>query len=385
MKLKFTLPYVMLGTALMFTDSSTAQTDVHADQNAHIKLPRIEIPTQQFKLALANPTPVMDIAYQYKMDEMYLAKKADVLVDKYMANMLAAQGKLHPLLGTSGYRAAVRRELPGAPVGMHCVYGQYTQLNRAVREMGDTLTIIPQAGSRACIMFKDQMRRKYKAPEYADAIHEGRMYESDSLYDAALAKYMTQRGIKADAPDSVRQVVAEKFAKTNFSAQQLSPGTILIVPRYRGSRSKFHAIMFLGRGRIENGKFVADPNGRYIYTGHNRENIGDLFKTWDTSNTFAADTREIARAEYAKEWSRIETMSREELIEYLAQDKSRNRTDLQLLTRPMLLQMARSAYFKNCVPALPRTEMPYDIVAQTPRVKNPMLQKMLLWQTQRTI
>lgn len=76
--------------------------------------------------------------------------------------------------------------------------------------------------------------------------------------------------------------------------------------------------MYLGRGQIQAGKFVADSTGRHIYVGHNRENIGDLFKTYDTSKVFAANTRKIARAEYANELKRIESMSSDQLIAVLS-------------------------------------------------------------------
>ena len=304
--------------------------------------------------ALPNDLPAVSHNYtvpynatvEHKINETCLDNKADSLRDKYVANMLNAQEKLHPLMGRSGYRAAVRRELPGAPVGQHCVYGQYTHLNRALDEMGDTLTIIPVGGRASCIGFKYHMDKKYNNPEFTDCIHDGVMFETDSAYNVALEKYLKRNGVKFDTPDSVRREYIKKFAARNFSADGLDSGSILIVPRYRGSRNKFHAIMYLGRGQIQGGKFVADSTGRHIYVGHNRENIGDLFKTYDTSKVFAADTRKIARAEYANELKRIESMSLDQLIASLS-DTELSDSILATYPRSTLVRMARDRYF-NC-------------------------------------
>ena len=128
--------------------------------------------------------------------------------------------------------------------------------------------------------------------------------------------------IPTNTPDSVRAEHVQKFASRNFSADGLDAGAILIVPRYRSSRSKFHAVMYLGRGRLDDGKFIPDSAGRHIYVGHNRENLGDIFKAYDVSNVFAADTRKIARAEYAAELKRIESMPSDDLIEFISDEKT---------------------------------------------------------------
>lgn len=355
MKYKFIFPYMItLAGMLGISASSTSQNLVPGERIPRLDIKLKSVPMQNaYTVALNNMRPAYNAEMEYNINQSYLDDKADVLIDKYMSNMLSAQERLNPLLGTGKYRAAVRKELPGAPVGLHCVYGQYTQLSRAQKELGDTVTIVPTAGSRACQNFKYEMRRKYKAPEYSGAIVEGKMFPSDSAYNVALDKYLTRNRVGRDAPDSVRAPIVAKFAKSNFSVEQLSPGTMLVVPRYRGSKSKFHMIMFLGRGRIENGKFIADENGKYIYTGHNRENIGDLFETWDTSNVFAADTKKIARAQYARDWSRIESMSREELIEILQNDSIAVQSDLTTMSRDALLILARARYFNKPVPQKP--------------------------------
>ena len=308
-------------------------------------------------LSYARTVPYsIDVEFERSVSEAYLDNKADSLRDTYVANMLRAQAKLKPLMGKRGYSAAVRQELPGAPVGRHCVWGQYTQLSRALDEMGDTLTIIPQGARTACSQFKFHMRNKYKNAEYVDCIREGVMYESDSAYNAALQKHLSHR-IKASAPDSVRTAAIRKFAQSHYSADNLDSGSILIVPRYRGSRNTFHAIMYLGRGRVQDGKFVPDSTGRHIYTGHNRENIGDLFKTYDTSNVFAADTKKIVRVEYSKELQRIESMTTPELIQFLEDEKTPAEM-LQSYPRMTLLRLARDKYFKKETPDYKKLMMP---------------------------
>ena len=352
MKYKFIIPYIMSMSNLLLVSASSTSQNIP---------PETSLSCQEIKLE-NSPTftmvPIVPNSFEraykaeleYQINQMYLDDKADVLVSKYVDNMLDALKRLNPLLGTRKYYAAVRRELPNAPVGLHCVYGQYTQLSRAQKELGDTVTIIPSAGRQACLNFKYEMRRKYKSPEYAGAIAEGKMHPSDSAYNVALDKYMTRHHVNSNTPDSIRTKIAAKFAKSNFSVEQLTPGAMLVVPRYRGSKTKFHMIMFLGRGRIENGKFIADKNGKYIYTGHNRETIGYLIDQWDTSNVFAADTKKIVRAQYAREWSQIEALSREELIEFVQNNSTMINIDLSLTSREELLHIARTIYFNTPIP-----------------------------------
>ncbi len=304
------------------------------------------------------------LTHDDQVTQMYLDRKADALRDEYVANMLAAQEKLAPLLGTRNYNAAVRRELPGAPVGKHCVYGQYTQLNRALESQGDTITIIPNTAKNACYQFKHQMREKYPSSQYPNCIRTGRLHESDSTYNAALAKYLAKNKITTSTPDSIQQQYIAKFAQQNYSADSLDAGAIMIVPRTHGSNNQFHAIMFLGRGRIQDDKFIPDSLGRYMYTGHNREIIGDLFQTWDMSNVFTADTRKIVRAEYAQELEKIQNMSRDELVNYLAPD---NMTTSKYLGLPhhVLIQYARDKYFNGFAGTLANNNIPHT-QQQTP-------------------
>lgn len=334
MKLKWTVPYLLTGVAVLTSLGMTTVRSGHGTSElSH------DFPTNK-NIYSASYSQVTE----YKINEFRLDNKADCLRDKYVKNMLNAQEKLHPLLGKRNYSAAVRAELPGAPVGQHCVYGQYTHLNRALCEMGDTLTIIPFGGHASCIGFMYHMEKKYNKTEFPGCIHKGVMFETDSAYNVALEKYLKRSGVQADTPDSVRAQYMKKFATRNFSADGLNSGSILIVPRYRGSRSTFHAVMYLGRGKIEQGKFVSDDMGRHIYVGHNRENIGDLFKTYDMSKVFAADIREIARAEYVNELKRIESMTTEELIVFLSGADLSYKV-LAAYPRDTLVRMARDLYF----------------------------------------
>ena len=59
---------------------------------------------------------------------------------------------------------------------------------------------------------------------------------------------------------------------------------------------------------------------------------------------FAANTEKIARIEYNKEFSRIEKMSNEQLVQYL-KNAQYNEITLRKMTRPALLRLARDKYF----------------------------------------
>ena len=366
MKWKWTVPY-LLTCAVVFVGSGLTTAQSEHDSNDGPALSH-------------NYTIPYNATLERGINEVCLDNKADNLRDKYVANMLNAQEKLHPLMGRSGYSAAVRAELPGAPVGQHCVYGQYTHLSRALDEMGDTLTIIPVGGHASCVGFKYHMNKKYNTPEFPDCIHNGVMHESDSTYNVALNKYLTRNKVGLNTHDSIRRKYTEKFATRNFSADGLDAGSILIVPRFRGSRNTFHAIMYLGRGRIDAGKFVADSTGRHIYVGHNRENIGDIFKTYDMSNVFAADTHKIVRAEYANELKRIETMSTNQLIAFLS-GAELSASILATYPRNTLIRMARDRYFNrlDVNSYLPTaTNVADQITTSVPMYQMPLMQQ-LVW------
>lgn len=114
-------------------------------------------------------------------------------------------------------------------------------------------------------------------------------------------------------------------------------------------RNGGHLIMYLGRGRIVKGNFVADKNGRHMYVGHNRERMGDLVETWGTRNIFASDTRKIARVLYSQEWRKIENLSDSDLLQYVA-PKPDTRGHLAGASREELLKLARERYFHQAMP-----------------------------------
>lgn len=335
------IPYVIMGSASFMTNHNAHAQD--ASLFPFAPQTRIELPrnlVEQLSNNLATPNRLII--------PVRLARRATETRRQFVENLLAAQKRLKSNVGRVGYAAAVRRELPNAPVGAHCMYGQYTQLMRALEQNGDTLTVIPNGGERECTHFKKKMCEKYGTPEYAGALHEGCVFESDSAYNAALEKYLAKRGMASDSINSPRRKKATaEFAARNFSVNEINPGSIWIVPRYHGSRTCFHAIMFLGAGRIENGEFVPDENGVMMYAAHNRERIGDLFKTWDTSNVFCADIEKILAVEYTKELQKLESMSVDEMAEYLADGSNVNPIILRNMPRNVLMQMVRDKYFSR--------------------------------------
>ena len=341
MKFKRTFPYLLFGASTLISSGLFAQQPGKEQLKANDNLSITKADTAS--LAYAS-SMTYDTGTEYALNNLFLNAKAENLCYTYTNNVTDSQSRIKGKRGTSTYHKSVRKELPGAPVGKHCLYGQYVNLDRALDEANDTLTIIPKSAKASCAMFKNEMRKKYSGSEYADCIFEGNCYASDSLFDAGLNSFIEkQRAQKGSKFDFVSATT--EFSKKNFSADELEPGAILIVPRKRGSRSQFHAIVLLGRGRIENGQFVSDSKGRHIYAGMNRESIGDLFKTYDMTFVFAANTKKIARVEYGKELARIEKMSNEQLVQYLKGGQY-NEIKLRKMARPTLLRLARDKYFK---------------------------------------
>ena len=341
---KKVFPYLLIGSAVVFSKNSTMAQESHLPVGQKPKT-ELQVPGN----LVAKAAMIVDYKKQYDIMKSRLLARAENTCDMYIENMLAAQKRLKPALGTRGYRAAVRRELPGAPVGMHCMYGQYTQLMRALNENGDTLTVIPKNGKSACVAFKDQMRRKYARPEYDGVIKEGRVFASDSAYNAELKKYLAKHGITDKSAPNARAAATAEFARRNFSAEHVSPGSIWIVPRFRGAKTKFHAIMFLGQGQVQAGEFVPGKTGKYMFTAHNRERIGDVFEAWDMSNVFSADIEQILQIEYERELKRLESMPREKMIEYITNGTDISAKSLQALPRTELLRLVHAKYFGDDV------------------------------------
>lgn len=357
------VPYLILGSAALFhPNSANAQNSNGAPILPIVTAKAIEnLPNE----LLAKATATIETNQRYKITQRRLIARAENTRDMYMENMLAAQKRISPAIGTKRYRGIIRKELPGAPVGKHCMYGQYTQLLRALNENGDTLTVIPRTGKSACIMFKDAMRKKYSKPEYAGVIKEGHAYPSDSAYNAALEKFLVQHRITDSTASAKRKAAIEEFQKNNFSIEQVKPGSILIVPRRPGSRTLFHAIMFLGRGHIESGEFIPDANGQYMYAAHNNERIGNLFETWDMSYVFSANIEEILRTEYSKELKRLESMSSDKMIEYITRGTEISGTSLAKLPRTELVRLVQAKYFGDDITKeLKQSDAPSQIALQ---------------------
>ena len=286
-------------------------------------------------------------------------KKAQELCDTYIEFVL--QGQKNIKNNKARYRRAVQQELPGAPMTpghtWHCIYGQYTQLNRALKSLGDTITLIPYDGRNACPAFRTEMQKKYSGTEYAGALHSGKMFKSDNDYNRAMNAYLKYNHINDSTPDDKRNAVIARFEKNNFKASDLHPGTIIIV-QHNNASSNTHAIMFLGRGRVENGEFIEDKNGKFIYAGYNNESVGDIFTTYNTNRIFAADIYNIASVSYAKELQNVKNMTNQELFQFIY-DTPGNMCYIAP-ERKKLQELAETKYFdkQNFVPQIP-TPMVY--------------------------
>lgn len=283
-----------------------------------------------------------------------IESKAKELCDTYIDFVL--QGQKNIKNGQGGHRKSVLREFPGAYTRWYCIYGQYTQLNRALAELGDTINLIPFNGRHSCPEFRRLMKNKYSGNEYAGALHNGKMFRSDKAYNSALKAYLRNKNVNAETSDSVRQAVINRFAKNNFSIESLHPGTILII-QWNDSPSNTHAVMFLGKGRVENGKFISDSAGKYMYAGYNNETIEDVFKISNTNHIFAADIYNIACVSYEQELKKLKGMKNSDLFRYIY-DAPIDRY-VMVLPRQTLQDMAASKYFyKNKQDFVPKPVLP---------------------------
>jgi hypothetical protein len=89
MKWKWTLPYILTGAAVL-TDLGVAPS-----QNGY---GASELPYEFPAMSSVYSASYSQVA-EYEINEARLNNKADSLRDKYVANMLNAQEKLHPLMG----------------------------------------------------------------------------------------------------------------------------------------------------------------------------------------------------------------------------------------------------------------------------------------------
>ena len=247
------------------------------------------------------------------VDEKIDAKAQD-LVDAYISNVLAGQNRIKH--SKKGHSRAVREEFPGAVVRWYCIYGQYSQWNRAVAEMGDTLNLIPFDARHSCPEYRRLMKQKYSGPEYAGVLYNGKMFKSDKDYNNALAAFLKRNRVDKNTPDSVRESVIKKFAQNNFSIESLHPGAMVIIQK-SNTPSNTHAVMYLGCGRMENGEFIPDTNGKHLYAGYNNESIEDVFAAYRTDHIFAVDMYNLSRVAYAQEYQKVQNMNYDDMFRYV--------------------------------------------------------------------
>lgn len=353
MKFKTILPYLLFGTLAMSPRSTSDIESNVSDAPIATHITTQNVPNRQEQIDA----------------------KAQELCDVYIDSVLAGQKRIKH--GKGGHRRAVLNEFPGAYVRWYCIYGQYVQLNRALDQLGDTLTIIPFEGRHSCPEFRRLMKQKYSGPEYANAIHNGKMYKSDKDYNNALTAFLKHNRVNESTPDSVRQQVIARFAKNNFSVESLHPGAILIYQK-SSTPSNTHAVVYLGRGRVENGSFVPDKNGKHLYASYNNESIEDVFHTYSTNRMFVADIHDIATVEYAKELDKIQHMEYDDLFRYVYEMPS----DMYVMTpsKRTLGEMAAQKYFEkqNFKPGIQPVQQNMASVAPFPKLlKNSVIQQKL--------
>lgn len=230
----------------------------------------------------------------YDLQKQMIENRAQKLISTYIDFAINGTKRIIENKNKSGYMSAVRQELPGAPTNtsrrtLHCLYGQYTQLNRALAEIGDTIQMIPRAENAhmATSSFRRNMSKLYNNTEYKKSIYTGHLYSTDEEFNAALDKYIkTNTNNKKGNLDSLRNLYTQQFKQTNFCATELNPGTIIIV-------SSGHAVMYLGQGSVKNEEFIPDENGHAIVCSYNREHPAIDLSYWGTKNAFAADIKNI--------------------------------------------------------------------------------------------
>lgn len=284
MKFKKIVPYFLAATAFLSSNALASYTN---ETN----------PRKVIKFELIDTVSGKTEA-EYDLQKQIAENKAIKLVTNYIDNAINGVNHILASKKKTSYPSAVRKELPGAPVNsehtLHCLYGQYTQLNRAITELGDTIQIIPKTDNAhmATSSFRRHMTKLYKNEEYPNSIYSGHLYSTDKEYNKALDRYLAVKTKgKTENIDSLRAKYTADFEKNNFCASSLNPGSIIIV-------SSGHAIMYLGQGRIENNQFVPDANGTAICCSYNAEQPATCLSTWNTDKAFAADIQNIATTKY---------------------------------------------------------------------------------------
>ena len=344
MKFKSVLPYLLFGSLTFVPNGANNFRALDSSYSLH---------AQQV------------VAQKIPSTKEQIDKKAQDLCDTYIANVLQGQDNIKHAKG--GHRRAVLAEFPGAIVRWYCIYGQYTQWNRAVRDLGDTLDLIPFDARHSCPEFRRLMKEKYSGPEYAGVLHNGKMFKSNKDYNNALNAFLKRNHVDENTPDSVRQKVIDRFARNNWSVESLHPGAILIIQK-SNTPSNTHAVMFLGIGRMEDGNFVPDSNGKVLYAGYNNESIGDIFGTFRTDRIFAVDMLTLAEYAYTQEYQKIQDMKYNDLYQYVY-DVPKDYYAI-MPQRQDLQNMARAKYFNkdSFTPRQPMVRMNTASVPLIPRL-----------------
>jgi len=225
----------------------------------------------------------------YDIQKQKIEEKVQLLIANYIDNALNGTKRIIENKNKTGYSSAVRKELPGAPIHQHCLYGQYTQLNRAMQQMGDTIQIIPTANNAhmSTSSFKKYMTKLYGNQQYPNSIHRGHLYTTDAEYNRALEHYInTKTKNQKDPTNKSRDKLIKEFERNNYCASKLNPGTIIIV-------SSGHAVMYLGQGIIKNKKFISTKKGQAVCCSYNAEHTAIYLAYWDTKKSFATDLQNI--------------------------------------------------------------------------------------------
>ena len=273
------------------------------------------IATPEFRPVMPDSHAVSTFVVDYDMRREQIDARVSELIRTYIDNAVDGTRRILANKKKLGYIRAVQKELPGAPHSarhgtLHCLYGQSTQLKRALAKLNDSIKIIPSIDNahQSSLAFKRQMAKLYDNPKYPGAIRRGNIYTTDAEYNRALERYLskTLRG-KHGNLDSLRSVYTADFAKNNYPASALTPGAILIV-------GGGHAVMYLGQGRIVNSVFVPDANGSAVCCSYNAEHAAISLNVWNTHNTFAADIAKIASVEYENELARADELRRTENV-----------------------------------------------------------------------
>ena len=279
MKLGKIITYIILGTATVFP---LGIAKPYNDKNKN---------KEEFQDLYSANTSREDT---YDLDKEKIDAKVRLVMENYINNAIDGTKRIIANKNKKGYSSAVRKELPGAPVSQHCLYGQYTQLNRALEQFGDSLQVIPKSSNAhmSTTNFKSAMTKLYNNNEYANSIHRGRVYNYEKEYNKSLEKFVAQKTYgKQNVSDSLRNVYVSEFERKNYCASRLNPGTIIIV-------NSGHAVLYLGIGKIKNDKFVPDENGEPVCCAYNREHPAIYLSCWSTSSSFAADMQNIITQKY---------------------------------------------------------------------------------------